>query len=138
MIEQRAVDLALRSAGMRATLPRRAILEMIQEGEHHWSAEEVRQNLTERNLPLPRSSVNNVLGSLASAGLIGRVDTLPGPARFEAETAQHDHFWCARCRSVINVQRADVPPVALPGSSERVAITYVGHCNGCPASPPTA
>ncbi len=117
---------------MRATLPRRAVYEVVSTAGEHLSAEEVRQELIRRQIALPRSSVNNVLGTLAAAALIGRVDTLPGPTRFEHDTGAHDHFWCVGCRLVVNVPRYGgvIPP--LPGALIRTAVTYLGRCDDCP------
>lgn len=123
---------------MRATLPRRAVYEVVSTASGHLSAEEVRQELTRRRIALPRSSVNNVLGTLAAAGLVGRVETLPGPARFELDSVDHDHFWCTGCRLVANVpsRRRIVPP--LPGTLTRTAVTYLGRCDACQPHNPAA
>ncbi len=136
VVERQAVDGVLRGAGMRATLPRRAVLEMIREDATHWSVDDIRHGLVTRGITLPRSSVNNVLGSLTKGGLISRVDTLPGPTRFEADATPHDHFWCATCRSVANVRRVKVPKIDLPGVADRLAITYVGQCDACRPTTP--
>jgi Fe2+ or Zn2+ uptake regulation protein len=107
------------------------VYEVVSTAKEHLSAEEVRQVLTHRGIALPRSSVNNVLGTLAAAGLIGRVDTLPGPARFESDSTDHDHFWCDGCRLVANVSgdRGSLPPV--PGTVTSTAVTYLGRCDAC-------
>jgi Fe2+ or Zn2+ uptake regulation protein len=121
----------LHDAGMRSTLPRRAVLETIMATPDHRSAEEVRRALEDRGIDLGRSSINNILGTLAGAHLINRVETLPGPARFERDTSDHDHFWCARCRRASNVpaRRTTPPPVA--GRVLATAITLLGECDAC-------
>lgn len=128
-----SADVVLRKAGMRATLPRRTILDIVRGGERHQSVEDVRHELGSAGLELPRSSVNNVLGTLAAAGLISRIDTLPGATRFERNVAIHDHFWCVTCRTASDVARAEMKPVALPGHATGLAVTYVGQCAGCSA-----
>ena len=121
----------LHGAGMRATLPRRAVLETIVGSDLHRSAEEVRRSLAERGVELPRSSVNNILGALARAGLIGRVDTLPGPTRFEHDATEHDHFWCVSCRVALNVSHRSIEVPPLPGSLTWTSVTYLGRCETC-------
>ena len=118
----------LHNAGMRSTLPRRVVLETIAATPEHRSAEEI---LTERGIALPRSSVNNILTALARAGLIGRVDTLPGPIRFERDPSHHDHFWCTVCRRASNVPARRLVPPEAPGRVVATAITYLGECDGC-------
>jgi Fur family peroxide stress response transcriptional regulator len=122
----------LHRAGLRTTLPRRAVFAAVEAESGHATAEEIRRTLRTRGIDLPRSSVNNVLDRLSQAGLIGRVDTVPGPARFEAETSPHDHFHCRVCKAIINVgpTRIESPP-RLPGSPTQVATTYLGTCHGC-------
>jgi Fe2+ or Zn2+ uptake regulation protein len=121
----------LHDAGMRSTLPRRAVLDTIASTAEHSSADEVRRALAGRGIDLPRSSVNNILGRLATAGLIRRVDTVPGPTRFERDTSDHDHFWCGTCRLIANVPAREVTPPRLPGRLTTTAVTYVGECRAC-------
>jgi Fur family peroxide stress response transcriptional regulator len=125
----------LHQAGMRSTLPRRAILDAVMATEAHRSAEEVRRALADQGIELPRSSVNNVLGRLAAAGLIGRVDTLPGPTRFERDASLHHHFWCTGCRLVADVPAREVDMPPLPGRLIRTAVTYMGTCTACSEQP---
>jgi Fe2+ or Zn2+ uptake regulation protein len=121
----------LHNAGMRSTLPRRAVLETIMATPDHRSADEVRRALEERGIDLPRSSINNILGAFAGAGLINRVETLPGPARFERDTSDHDHFWCVRCRRASNVPAPRIKPPPVAGRVLVTAITYQGECETC-------
>lgn len=121
----------LHDAGMRSTLPRRAVLETIMATTDHRSAEEVRRALEERGIDLPRSSINNILGALARAGLINRVETLPGPARFERDTSDHDHFWCVGCREASNVPAHRIKPPPVAGRVLATAITHLGECETC-------
>jgi Fe2+ or Zn2+ uptake regulation protein len=121
----------LHSAGMRSTLPRRAVLDLVLATSEHRTAEEVRSALTEQGIDLPRSSVNNILGRLAGAGLIMRVDTLPGAARFERDTSTHDHFWCITCRSAFNVPAQPIDTPRVEGRIAATAVTHLGECTSC-------
>lgn len=130
-LTQESAETVLRRAGMRATLPRRAILDAVRSRDRHWSVEDVRHELVTRHIDLPRSSVNNVLGNLAATGLVRRVETLPGATRFERNVAEHDHFWCVTCRSATDVARARIGAVTLPGPASALAVTYFGQCATC-------
>ena len=130
--ESGSIGALLHSAGLRTTLPRRAVLAAVRAEVGHATAEEMRRALRARGIDLPRSSVNNVLDRLAEAGLIGRVDTLPGPARFESETSPHDHFQCRMCKAITNVAKTTIESTPqLPGSLTQPATTYFGICHGC-------
>lgn len=124
-------NMRLHDAGMRSTLPRRAVLDTITATSEHRTAEEIRRALAERGIALPRSSVNNILTALARAGLIGRTDTLPGPTRFERDPSYHHHFWCTACRRVSDVPARRLTPPRVPGRVVATAITYMGECESC-------
>ena len=128
------ISLRLRQAGMRSTLPRRAVLETVGASAEHLTADEIGRALGDRGVELPRSSVNNILGRLASAGLIRRVDTLPGATRFERDTVNHHHFWCISCRRAFNVpaQPLETPPFV--GRVNKSAVTHMGECTACVAA----
>jgi Fe2+ or Zn2+ uptake regulation protein len=134
--ESELVAAWLRDAGLRVTLPRRAVLSLIIASEEHLTAEQVRDALSRQGVGLPRSSINNILGNLARRGVVGRVATLPGPARFEADCSAHDHYWCSGCGLIVNVpsrrRRSAIPP--LPGTVTVETTTYIGECRHCQQS----
>ncbi|HEY2693878.1 MAG TPA: transcriptional repressor [Pseudonocardiaceae bacterium] len=71
----------LRDAGLRATGPRIEILAALEILGGHRAAEEIHDLLTAQGERIPRSSVYNVLVSLADAGLVMRADAGPGAVR---------------------------------------------------------
>jgi Fe2+ or Zn2+ uptake regulation protein len=127
----------LRAAGLRATRPRLAVLGFLREhrGRHH-SAEEVTASLAATGGALLRGSVYNVLGSLASAGLVLVADTGPGRALYEAPDGWHHHFVCRVCGRVV-----DVPCIVgakpcldagLAGAEvDEAQIIFRGRCPAC-------
>ena len=127
------VGARLRAAGLRVTLPRRAVLGLITASEEHLTAEQVRDGLSRRGVDLPRSSINNILGNLSRRGIVGRVTTVPGPVRFEADSSVHDHYVCSVCGLITNVpsrnRRGAIPP--LPGTVSGETTTYTGECHDC-------
>ena len=87
---QRAADLSrrLHENGLRATAPRVEVLAALEDLGGHRSADEVRDLLAARGRQLPRSSVYNVLTSLAEANLALTADAGPGPRRQAAGDRQ--------------------------------------------------
>ena len=70
MIDDQELARRLRATGLRATRPRLLVLEVLQETGPHLSTDELVEALDARGTPLPRGSVYNVVGALATHGLM--------------------------------------------------------------------
>ena len=92
----------LRDAGLKVTLPRLKILEMLEKSEtRHLSAEEIYRMLIESGEEIGLATVYRVLTQFESAGLITRHHFEGGHAVFELdEGAHHDHIVCVQCGHV--------------------------------------
>lgn len=121
----------LRIAGLRSTLPRRTVLDLLGDTRDHLSADAIVRELHMRGLDLGRSSVNKILRDLADHGLARRVDTIPGAARYETNLEPHDHFWCRSCRKAFDVTLASPGPVEVPGRIDETSTTHLGICSDC-------
>lgn len=89
----------LRDAGLKVTLPRLKILEMLENSkDRHLSAEEVYRGLMESGEEIGLATVYRVLTQFETAGLVIRHHFEGGHAVFELERGQHhDHVVCLRC-----------------------------------------
>jgi Fur family ferric uptake transcriptional regulator len=89
----------LKKLGLKATLPRLKILEMLENSEHrHMSAEEVYKALMESGEDIGLATVYRVLTQFESAGIVERHNFEGGHSVFElADTAHHDHLMCVKC-----------------------------------------
>lgn len=96
----------LRNAGLKVTLPRLKILEMLEsDAEHHLSAEEIYRRLLESGEEIGLATVYRVLTQFEAAGLVIRHHFEDGHAVFELERGQHhDHMVCLRCGHVDEFQ----------------------------------
>ena len=137
---QRAAELSrrLREHGLRATGPRIDVLAALEDLGGHRSADEVRDRLATGGRPLPRSSVYNVLTSLAEAGLALNADAGPGPVLYEAAREWHHHFVCRSCRRVFDVEcLVGARPCLTPGTDvgmvEDAQVIFRGICTACAA-----
>jgi Fur family ferric uptake transcriptional regulator len=104
----------------------------------HRSADEVRDRLAAGGRPLPRSSVYNVLTSLAGAGLALNADAGPGAALYEAGQEWHHHFVCRSCHRVFDVEcLLGARPCLTPGTNvgvvEDAQVIFRGICTACTA-----
>lgn len=92
----------LRKAGLKVTLPRLKILEILEHGSpRHLSAEDIYKILLESNQDIGLATVYRVLTQFEAAGLITRHHFEDGMAVFELnQGAHHDHIVCVDCGRV--------------------------------------
>lgn len=92
----------LKSAGLKATLPRIKILQMLESSpERHLSAEDIYKNLLEGGEDVGLATVYRVLTQFESAGLVSRHHFEGGHSVFELnEGKHHDHILCVKCGKV--------------------------------------
>jgi Fur family ferric uptake transcriptional regulator len=136
---QRAAELSrrLRERGLRATAPRVEVLAALEDLGGHRSADEVRDRLAARGrAELPRSSVYNVLASLAEAGLAMTADAGPGATLYEAGREWHHHFVCRSCHRVFDVEclvgaRPCLTPGTDVGEVDEAQVIFRGVCTEC-------
>lgn len=93
----------LKNAGLKATLPRIKILEIMQENRAgHMRAEEVYQALRDEGEDVGLATVYRVLTQFEDAGLVIRHHFEGGHAVFELnEGHHHDHLVCIKSGNVI-------------------------------------
>ncbi|WP_019530787.1 ferric iron uptake transcriptional regulator [Dasania marina] len=88
----------LRKAGLKVTLPRVKILQLLEAAEqdsHHLSAEDVYKALLETGEDVGLATVYRVLTQFESAGLVVRHNFEGGHSVFEmAKEDHHDHMVC--------------------------------------------
>jgi Fur family ferric uptake transcriptional regulator len=92
----------LKRAGLKATVPRLKILEMLESSDkHHLSAEDVYRELLEAGDDVGLATIYRVLTQFESAGLVSRHHFESGHAVFELERGHHhDHVVCVQCGKV--------------------------------------
>ena len=92
----------LKRAGLKATLPRLKILEILESSDtHHLSAEDVYRELLDSDDDVGLATIYRVLTQFESAGLVTRHHFESGHAVFELERGHHhDHIVCVQCGKV--------------------------------------
>ena len=92
----------LRRAGLKVTVPRLKILEILAgNSARHMSAEDVYRRLLESNEDIGLATVYRVLTQFESAGLVTRHHFEGGTAVFELDQGEHhDHIVCEDCGRV--------------------------------------
>jgi Fur family ferric uptake transcriptional regulator len=92
----------IRKAGLKVTLPRVKILEVLEaSGERHMTAEDVYKALLENGEEIGLATVYRVLTQFEGAGLVERHHFEGGQAVFEINRGHHhDHIVCLDCGHV--------------------------------------
>lgn len=92
----------LRKAGLKVTLPRVKILQLLESSEtRHLSAEDVYKALIDAGEEVGLATVYRVLTQFESAGLVMRHRFEGGHSVFEMMTVEHhDHLVCNKCGRV--------------------------------------
>jgi len=84
----------LKSAGLKVTLPRTKIMEILEASDKkHYSAEDIYKQLISNNNDIGLATVYRVLAQFEKAGLVQRHNFEGGQAVFELERGEHhDHL----------------------------------------------
>jgi len=93
----------LRKVGLKVTLPRMKILEILETtATRHMSAEDVYKMLLDANEEIGLATVYRVLTQFEAAGLVTRHHFEGGHSVFEMnEGHHHDHIVCNQCGKVV-------------------------------------
>jgi Fur family ferric uptake transcriptional regulator len=129
----------LRDAGLKVTVPRMKILEILQEApEHHLSAEEVYHLLVDAGNDVGLATVYRVLAQFEAAGLVTRQNFEGGHSVFELNQGEHhDHLVCVACGKVLEFvddaieARQEIIAKNANFTITAHALTIYGHCPEC-------
>jgi Fur family ferric uptake transcriptional regulator len=129
----------LREAGLKATLPRVKILEIMEQGSvRHWSAEDIYKALLDEGEDVAIATIYRVLTQFESAGLVSRLHFENGISVFELDSGKHhDHILCIKCGkveefvdNVIEKRQRDIASKAGFTMTDH-SLNIYGICSGC-------
>ena len=121
-------DQELKKAGLKVTLPRVKILQILEScADRHMTAEDIYQSLRDADEDVGIATVYRVLTQFETAGLIERHNFDNGPAIYEIDRGEHhDHMVCTESGKVIEFHDAEIESL-----QERIAADkgyqLVGH-----------
>lgn len=100
----------LRKAGLKVTLPRLKILEILATAEpRHLSAEDIYKELLEADEDIGLATVYRVLTQFEAAGLVTRHNFEGGHSVFELDEGEHhDHMVCVDSGEVIEFVSSEI------------------------------
>ena len=121
-------DQELKKAGLKVTLPRVKILQILENVvDSHMTAEDIYQALRDAEEDVGIATVYRVLTQFEAAGLIERHNFDNGPAVYELDRGEHhDHMVCTETGKVIEFHDSEIENI-----QERIAsqngYDLVGH-----------
>lgn len=100
----------LRQAGLKVTLPRLKILEILEDSKlRHMSAEDIYKHLLQLGEDIGLATVYRVLTQFESAGLVTRHNFEGGHSVFELDDGEHhDHMVCIDSGEVIEFMSDEI------------------------------
>ena len=111
----------LRKAGLKITLPRLKILEILESAsQRHLSAEDVYRDLLDSGEEIGLATVYRVLTQFESAGLVTRHNFEGGHSVFELDDGgHHDHMVCIESGDVVEFFSEDIERLQYEVARER-------------------
>lgn len=135
----------LKQAGLKVTLPRMKILDMLQhQGSTHLTADAIYQSLVDSGEEIGLATVYRVLTQFESAGLVKRHHFESGQSVFEINQGDHhDHILCLECGRIEEFcdedieRRQRVIAQRLGFELAEHCLILYGHCGrlDCPHRP---
>ena len=100
----------LRKAGLKVTLPRMKILEILEQStKQHLSAEDIYRVLLDSEEEIGLATIYRVLTQFEGAGLVMRHHFEGGQAVFELDRGKHhDHLICIKCGKIVEFVNASI------------------------------
>ena len=127
----------LRSAGLRVTRPRLAVLSAVH-GRPHSDTDAIIRVAREQLGEVSHQAVYDVLRALTTAGLLRRIQPPGSVARYEARVGDnHHHVLCRSCGAIADVDCAVGDAPCLTASEnhgfaiDEAEVVYLGLCPDC-------
>lgn len=129
----------LRQHGLRATMPRMKIIQLLEQAKnHHMSAEDIHQQLRAKGEAVGLATVYRVLTQFEEAGLVSRLNFEGGYSVFELNHGEHhDHIVCIHCGKVNEFVDQMIEKRQLEIAKEHGftltdhSLTIYGACSDC-------
>jgi len=124
----------LASSGLRFTLQRRCVYDVLRQTCDHPTAEEIFMRAKTSLPDISHATVYNCLDALVACGLARKVQLDPGAVRFCPNMEEHCHYYCDVCRTVFDVALgADTTVIPQPQGFrvDHYDIAVHGVCSRC-------
>ncbi len=137
-----------KGCGLRITLGREAILDVLAQSNEHLSAEDIYMKIHDSLPSVGLTTIYRTLEVLANIGLVAKFDFGDGRARYElaegpGKDNHHHHLVCTECKKIINYtdfidEEVELLKKTEKGLSKKYKfniknhlIQFYGICNDC-------
>jgi Fur family transcriptional regulator, stress-responsive regulator len=136
-----ALEERLRTAGLRVTATRLAVLRILAEADDHPRVDQIIERVHGQGISISTQAAYDVCEALHRASLARRIEPAGGPARYEARVGDnHHHLVCRSCGTAADVDCAvGRPPCLEPSDAQgfvvdEAEVTFWGLCPACQAA----
>ena len=132
-----AFKAACREAGLKVTHQRLEVYRALFTATDHPTAESLHHRLREKLPTISLDTVYRTLATLASHGLINKVETAASLARFEVTRIPHHHLICRECGEIVDFTWPLMDDLTLPdevpawGEIDHKSVVVYGVCAKC-------
>lgn len=122
--------------GLRLTHQRVMIYNIISEAKDHPSAEAIYERIKKDVPTISLDTVYRTLSTLEHLGLIRRVQIFDH-IRFEPDLTKHHHFFCSKCKKIIDFKWPEFDQFPLPDHLDQIGqpiehqVEIRGICRQC-------
>ena len=135
--ERGDAEAQLRSASLRVTRPRVAVLDVV-DAHPHADTDSIFTAVRETLPDVSRQAVYDVLGALSASGLVRKIQPTGSVARYESRVGDnHHHVVCRVCGAIADVDCAVGEAPCLHASDDNgfvideAEVIYWGTCPDC-------
>jgi Fur family peroxide stress response transcriptional regulator len=130
-----------RENNLKITPQRIVIYQELLKSEDHPNAEALHKRVKERIPDISLDTVNRTLLTYSKIGIIHLVEGYGEARRYDPHIANHHHFRCVNCNTIIDFDYKPYDNIIIPGNIKKAhsvlnkKILLEGHCNKCRKRP---
>ena len=131
---------AFKKRGLSVTHQRQVIYDALMGMQGHPSPEAIYEEVRRQIPSVSLATVYKNIKTFVDRGILREVSLPHGSARLETNLAPHHHLVCVRCKSIVDLDDADVEPVRLKAEVprgfrvQRYSVEVIGLCRDCAAA----
>lgn len=110
----------------RNTIQRSLVLEVVRELQHHVTADEVYDCLTQKHPGISRGTVYRNLNLLSDMGEIRKLEMPGGATRYDHICHEHYHARCMKCGQIMDVDMAFIADLEK-NIKDTQGFEFMGH-----------
>lgn len=117
---------------IRPSIHRILIYQYLIDNKNHPTADTVYTNLHPQLPTLSKTTIYNTLALFVEKKLIQELPLENGELRFDADTSEHAHFKCEKCKKVYDLfVKVNLPQLPTDFILSRSQLFFWGKCSAC-------